>query len=61
MALQKNQDGRWALALPMDAGCYEYKFIVDGVWKTDPENPEKVRNSYGQINSVLVVPSQGAP
>jgi hypothetical protein len=27
------------------------------VWKVDPENPERVRNSYGQLNSVLTVPN----
>jgi len=49
-------DGQWRVSLPVEPGCYEYKFIVDGVWKVDPRNPERVRNSYGQVNSVLVVP-----
>ncbi len=50
-------DGRWRLEVPVPAGCYEYKYIVDGVWKVDPENPERVRNSYGQLNSIIVVPA----
>ena len=53
----QEDDGTWTIDVPIEAGCYEYKFIVDGVWKTDPINPEKVRNSYGQINSVLLVPA----
>jgi chromosome partitioning protein len=55
LPMARQADGRWQLQLPIEAGCYEYKFIVDGVWKVDPRNPERVRNSYGQINSVLVV------
>ena len=53
--LQREADGRWLLELEIEPGCYEYKFIVDGVWKVDPLNPERVRNNYGQLNSVLVV------
>lgn len=53
--LLRQADGRWHLQLDVEAGCYEYKFIVDGVWKVDPNNPERVRNNYGQLNSILVV------
>jgi hypothetical protein len=56
--LQREANGLWLLELEIEPGCYEYKFIVDGVWKVDPLNPERVRNNYGQLNSVLVV---GAP
>lgn len=57
MGMQQRDDGVWSLELDVEPGCYEYKFIVDGVWKVDPENPERVRNNYGQLNSILVVPS----
>ncbi len=55
--LERRGEGHWEAQLPIAPGCYEYKFIVDGVWTADPENPEQVRNTYGQVNSVLVVPS----
>jgi len=55
--LERNEDGSWSLELPLEPGVFEYKYIVDGVWKVDPENSERVRNSYGQLNSVLTVPS----
>ncbi len=58
-ALVRQPDGRWRVELPIEAGVYEYKYIVDGVWKVDPANPEKVRNSYGQLNSLLAVESSG--
>jgi chromosome partitioning protein len=53
--LRRHEDGTWHAHVPVDPGCYEYKFIVDGVWKIDPDNPERTRNSYGQLNSVAVV------
>ncbi len=59
--LRAEGDGHWRIELPLAAGCYEYKFIVDGEWLPDPENPEKTQNSYGQLNSVLVVPRGEAP
>jgi chromosome partitioning protein len=54
-ALVRQPDGSWRVELPIEPGVFEYKFIVDGVWKVDPTNPEKVRNSYGQLNSVVMV------
>jgi chromosome partitioning protein len=57
MELERRGEGHWEAQLPIAPGCYEYKFIVDGVWTADPENPEQVRNTFGQVNSVLVVPS----
>jgi len=60
IALERSGDGIWRLELPLESGVFEYKYIVDGVWKVDPENPERVRNSYGQLNSVLTVPSMAS-
>ena len=50
-------DGVFEAILELESGRHEYKFIVDGVWKVDPANPERVRNNYGQLNSILVVPA----
>lgn len=54
--LERVEGNTWRLDLPLEPGVFEYKYIVDGVWKVDPENPERVRNSYGQLNSLLTVP-----
>ena len=48
-------EGGWATRLQLDAGRYEYKFIVDGQWMEDPRNPEKKKNQYDTYNSVLEV------
>jgi hypothetical protein len=37
--LMEKQAGQWQLPYVLAAGNYEYKFIVDGRWITDPLNP----------------------
>ncbi|MBI5149549.1 MAG: AAA family ATPase [Candidatus Omnitrophica bacterium] len=51
----KQVDGRWEAVVPLQPGLYKYQFIVDGVWKDDPANPRKERNSFGDINSLIEV------
>ncbi len=45
--------GGWCLPYALAPGVYEYKFIVDGEWITDPDNPLKVGAGEG-ANSVFV-------
>jgi len=40
--MTKQPDGRWTATLPLAPGRYQYKFVVDGEWTTDPANPIKV-------------------
>ncbi len=53
--LTKGDNGIWRATLELEPGTYEYKFVVDGEWVTDPENPETVPDPYGGENSVLTV------
>ena len=43
----------WKITLELPADYYEYKFIVDGNWITDPSNPLTTENEYAGLNSVL--------
>ena len=50
LVMDRTEKG-WQLPYVLSAGNYEYKFIVDGLWMTDPVNPfmtEKngIRNSF---------------
>ena len=54
--LQENK-GQWEVTIPLKPGSYKYQFIVDGVWKEDPKNPRRERNSFGDINSLVQVKS----
>lgn len=49
-------DGKWAKELSLPPGRYEYRFVVDGEWTSDPAATDYVPNSHGSSNSVLVVP-----
>jgi hypothetical protein len=44
----------WILPYALPAGNYAYKFIVDGRWVLDPNNPNQVAEN-GQTNSFLAV------
>ena len=50
--MNKTSDG-WELTLQIKPNVYEYRFIVDGKWIEDPENPHNTPNEYGEYNSVL--------
>lgn len=55
-ALKDTPDrGQFKMTLCVPAGTHEYKFIVDGVWSTDPKCPCWRANGYGTVNSVLHV------
>ena len=48
-------DGRfWRKVLNLEPGRYQYRFIVDGIWQSDPLNT-KVEPCPGGYNSVLLV------
>lgn len=50
--------GIWTATLRLAPGEYQYRFIVDGEWRDDPEAP-RVDNGLGGTNSLLKV--EGRP
>ena len=52
VAFTLGTDGAWTVTYPFDQGTYQYKFIVDGNWITDPTNPMTVDDGMGHTNSV---------
>ena len=60
-ALRKDSRGVWHVTLPLSAGRYEYRLVVDGQWQEDPSAKESVPNPHGGRNSVLVVPGATRP
>ena len=49
----KKTDGGWMIDLKLDAGAYEYKYIIDGGWRTDPNNLQQVNDGAGNLNSIF--------
>ena len=50
----KEQDS-WVCRIDLTPGKYTYKFIIDGDWILDPDNPNTEDDERGFTNSVLVV------
>ncbi|MFW6081044.1 MAG: glycogen-binding domain-containing protein [Desulfosalsimonas sp.] len=55
---KKNSEGVWEKTLMLAPGRYEYKFMVDGSWRTDPANRVSCDNAFGSCNSVIEVESR---
>ncbi len=49
--LERDSRGIWTITVQVLPGLHHYCFIVDGIWKTDPERVEKSRNRFGQFFS----------
>jgi hypothetical protein len=59
--MQKDAAGVWTATLALKPGRYQYKFIVDGQWTQDTNNPEKADDTFGGFNSVLIVGGSATP
>lgn len=51
----RNNNGTYTCRLMLPPGEYQYKFQVDGEWRSDASNPNFIPNDFGSLNSVLVV------
>ena len=49
------ENGQWICRIDLAPGKYLYKFVVDGNWILDPENPLSEDDGHGNTNSILVV------
>jgi hypothetical protein len=54
--MSQDDEGRWRTVLALGPGSHEYKYVVDGNWIADPDNPE-TGGDYG--NSVIKVKANG--
>ena len=53
--VDKKGDGVYRGILMLPPGEYEYKFVVDGKWCIDENNPCLASNDLGTLNSVIKV------
>jgi len=53
--MRKLRGGVWKVKLPLSAGSYRYRLVVDGKWQHDPYNNATELNPYGELNSVVQV------
>ena len=45
----------WVCRIDLEPGKHAYKFIVDGNWLLDPNNPNTEDDDYGVKNNVIIV------
>jgi len=45
----------WTKVLQLPPGTYHYRYVVDGGWREDPENPDAAPGPLGGRHSLLVV------
>lgn len=53
--MRSDGNGLWQKIMMLPPGQYEYKFLVDDQWRTDPNNPNQCINRFGTFNNVLHV------
>ena len=53
--VDKNNSGVYRCQLRLMPGEYQYKFVIDGNWCLDAENPNFIPNDFGTLNSLLLV------
>jgi hypothetical protein len=48
------ENDEWVCRVDLEPGYYTYKFIVDGNWLLDPDNPNTAIDDAGNTNNVLI-------
>lgn len=54
--MDREADGTWSKVVRLGSGAHEYKFVVDGQWISDPDNPVTL-GDYG--NSAFTLGADG--
>jgi len=50
--MKRRKDGKFAAEVPVPPGTFEYKYLVDGKWITDPDHSRWALSPMGTINSM---------
>ncbi|MFC1811385.1 glycogen-binding domain-containing protein [Thermodesulfobacteriota bacterium] len=51
--MKNDGNGIWNKTVVLAPGQYEYKFLIDGNWREDPQNSQMCSNCFGSQNSIL--------
>jgi 1,4-alpha-glucan branching enzyme len=51
--MKNDGNGTWNKIVMLSPGRYEYKFMIDGEWREDPQNDQVCLNRFGTQNNVL--------
>ncbi len=53
--MQRGDNANWRKSMTLKNGKYRYRFVIDGAWTEDTNNPSKETNPYGTMDSLLEV------
>ncbi len=56
LLLKKDENGFWAIRIPLEQGYYQYQLLVNGDnWVLDPNNKTQVEDGFGGVNSAVLI------
>jgi len=55
LTLKKDKGGVWKKTVSLPPGKYQYRLLVDGQWRDDPQCRERQANEFGGQNCICVV------
>jgi len=58
--LQHIERDTFQIKVPLTPGRYQYRYVVDGHWRNDPNNHTVEMNPYGELNNVVDVSTAGS-
>jgi len=53
--MTKRKGGMYVSNRKLEPGDYRYKFVIDGQWMSDNDNPIQVPNPFGSTDSIVHV------
>jgi 1,4-alpha-glucan branching enzyme len=57
--MKKDKNGVWKKVTMLIPGRHEYRFLVDGQWRSAPNNDQTCPNRFGTSNNILTVLDSG--
>ncbi len=49
----EQDNGAWNKRVKLATGKHHYRFVIDGKWSEDPNNPSHETNPYGELDSLI--------
>ena len=53
--LKKGTKGKWKVSVDLMPGRYEYRFLVDGEWRNNPDCTAFASNPFGGENCIITL------
>jgi len=53
--LKRTSNGVWEISINLSPGGYQYRFLVDGQWRNDPNCTTFAPNPFGSENCIITL------